>query len=322
MIGADSLKDAQNIEIRIYDIKSLGQEISTLKEKQLFDSIHLIIGAVSGNEYRQLSDIALQNQIPFLSATFPNDGGVSQNPFTIILNPTIGVHCKAIIQFIQKTFPKSNLILLQKKNSQDEKIKRMLETANYESGNVKPIKWISHIASDSFRIDSITNLLDSTKQNLILCASFDEKLAAQCLNIPSNLNSYNLHFLGLPHWETLKETNLPKHKDKIIYYPTAFFNDGSAPFSSFQKLFLEKTEGKASDIAYKGYDIAVNFIQLLIKHQNNFINQINDTDFQQLINYDIQPVKSKETFQPDYFENKRIYIIKKTEGQLSKMGKF
>jgi hypothetical protein len=80
LIGADSLKDANNIEIRIYDPKTKGQEITTLKDNQLFDSIQLIIGAVSGNEYRQLSDIAIEYQIPFLSATFPNDGGITQTP--------------------------------------------------------------------------------------------------------------------------------------------------------------------------------------------------------------------------------------------------
>jgi hypothetical protein len=322
LIAADSLKQSENLEIGIYDTRSREQKIETLKNNNLFDSVHLIIGAVSGNDYRQLSDIALNYQIPFLSATFPNDGGVTKNPFTILLNPTIGVHCNAIIQFIQQSFPNSNLIFIQKKSAQDEKIKRMLESSNQSKGNKKALKWSTYIASENFHIDSVAHLLDSTKQNLIFCASFDERLATQCLNYPVYLKSYNLHFIGLPHWETLKEINLPKHKDKIIYYPTAFYNDGSTDFLNFQKIFLEKTQGKASDIAYKGYDAGMNFLQLLIKHKNNLINQINDPAFQKLIKYNFQPVKSSIKSQPDYFENKSVYLIKKQNGITTKMGKF
>jgi hypothetical protein len=322
LIAADSLRNAGNVEIRIYDTKSDQQKITTLEKNNLFDSIHLIIGAVSGNEYKLLSDIALAHQIPFLSATFPNEGGVKNNPFTIILNPTIGVHCNAIVQFIQQYFFASRLIFLQKKTSQDNRLRTMFIQANQNSGLKKSLKWIEHNASDTFKIDDIIPLLDSTRQNLIICASFDEKLATQCLNYKSDLKPYEIQFIGLPHWETLREVNLTKHNNKTIYFPTAFFNDGSSDFEIFQRIFQEKTLGKASDIAFKGYDAAVNFIQLLIKHQQNFINQINDAQFQKMIHYNIQPVLSAQTKQPDYFENKRIYIIKKTNGLSTKMGKF
>ena len=322
LIALDSLAETDNLEVRIYDIKSRNQQINYLKNRNLFDSLDLIIGAVSGTDYRQLADIALQFQVPFLSATQPNDGGITQNPFTIIINPTISVHCKAIFNFLQQRFATANLIFLQKKGAQDVKIKQYFDSYNLSKNGSKALKWTYHLTQDSLNMAEIEFLFDSTKQNVIICGSFDEKLASECLNLPPSYKSYNIQYVGLPNWETLKELNQPRHKEKTIYYPTAFYNDGSAGFQNFQHTFQEKTQGKASDIAYKGYDLGINFIQLLRKYQFNFINQLNDISFQNFINYNIQPVKLSGKTQPDYFENKRIYLIKKNNGLTSSSGKF
>ncbi|MFN9711031.1 MAG: hypothetical protein ACK55K_06445 [Bacteroidota bacterium] len=322
LLALDTIPEAENVEVRLYDLRDSRLNISSLKKEKIFDSISLIIGAVTGNDYRQLSAIALQYQIPFLSATFPNDGGITQNPFTILLNPTISAHCNALIQFLLQYQKKSNLILLQKKGIQDEKIKNHLEIYNRTKTGKKYLNWSQHIASDSFKTEDIVDLLDSTRQNIIMCGSFDENLAIQCLNTSSSLKTYKIQYIGPPNWETMKELQLPKHKDKTIYYSTSFYNDGSSEFVNFQKIFLTKTEGKASDISFRGYDVAINFIPLLIHHKNDFINQLNDTTYQKLIEYNIQPVFLNKGPRPDYFENKNVYIIKKSNGISVKMGKF
>jgi hypothetical protein len=138
----------------------------------------------------------------------------------------------------------------------------------------------------------------------------------------SNLTSSNIHFVGMPVWETLKELQNPKHKRKTIYYSTSFFNDGSEKFNIFNQKFLSKTNGKPSDIAYKAYDICFNFIHLLIEYNKDFMNRLNDASFNQFIDYNIQPVKNTSLVKPDYFENKRVYIIKRLNGTQTKAGNF
>jgi hypothetical protein len=322
LLALDSIPNAANVEVHFYDLRDNRLNISSLKKENTFDSVNLIIGAVSGNDYRQLAAIALQYQIPFLSVTFPNDGGITQNPFTILLNPTISAHCHAIIKFLLQHQKNSNLILLQKKGTQDEKIKDYLDVYNRTKTGKKLLEWSHHIASDSFKTEDIIDLLDSTRQNIVICGSFDENLAAQCLNISSSLKTYKIQYAGPPSWETMKELQLPKHKDKTIYFPTSFFNNGSSDYLNFQKIFLAKTEGKASDVSFRGYDVALNFIQLLLHHKSEFINQLNDTSYQKLIEYNIQPVFLNKGPRADYFENKNVYIIKKSNGISVKMGKF
>jgi hypothetical protein len=321
LIGLDTIVTS-DAEVLFYDLKSKNQTIEALRSSNSFDSLDLIIGAVSGNEYRSLSEMASERHIPFLSATFPNDGGISGNPFTILLNPTIGVHCQAIARFVQQTFPTGNVIYFRKTGLQEDKIYQNLYLFHQKQYPKSKTRWSSYIPSDSMDIAEIESLLDTARQNILICGSLEEKFNTDFLAMTSVLRQNNLHLMGMPNWETLKELQQNKHKSKTCYYSTSFFNDGSQPFISFQEKFTGKTNGKPSDIAYRGYDAAYYFINLLLKHRNNFINQLNDTSFVQLIDYQILPVKNTPQSQPEYFENKRIYIIRRSQGTNTKVGKF
>ncbi len=322
MIGLDSISAAFPIEVSFFDIKSQNQNIQKLIQGKIFDSLQLIIGAVTGSDYKQLAEIALSSQIPFLSSTMPNDGGISQNPFTILLNPTIAVHCQGIYKFIAQTFPKGNIIYIKKKGVQEDKIFNYLQTINQSNPIRNRINWQTYTMNDSLNTDDISKMIDTTRQNILICGSLEEKFNVNFLNMASNLTSSNIHFVGMPVWETLKELQNPKHKRKTIYYSTSFFNDGSEKFNIFNQKFLSKTNGKPSDIAYKAYDICFNFIHLLIEYNKDFMNRLNDASFNQFIDYNIQPVKNTSLVKPDYFENKRVYIIKRSNGTQTKAGNF
>ena len=78
------------IEAFIYDTKSFFSTPSHgLFKNKLLDSIDLIIGSVKDVDFKQLSDFSAKRNIPFISATYPNDGGVTANPPLAIMNSTL-----------------------------------------------------------------------------------------------------------------------------------------------------------------------------------------------------------------------------------------
>jgi hypothetical protein len=86
-IALDTLSpDGKSADATIYDSKSYTQPISWLIKYKKLDNTDLIIGSVKDPDYRELADFALQKNIPFISATYPNDGGVLANPFLFIVN--------------------------------------------------------------------------------------------------------------------------------------------------------------------------------------------------------------------------------------------
>ena len=98
-IALDSMKAGkENVEAFIYDTKSYTESIVQLISNKKLDNLDIIIGSVKDIEFKQLAEFAHSKNIPFISATYPNDGGVAANPFLVIVNSTLKAHCEAIFR--------------------------------------------------------------------------------------------------------------------------------------------------------------------------------------------------------------------------------
>jgi hypothetical protein len=320
LLALDSIAITQPMRVTVFDIRSAGQTIAELRTKGVFASLDLIIGSVSGTDYRQLADAALFFQIPFLSATFPNDGGVVNNPFTIILNPTLPVHCKAIYNHLLTTEPTANMIYLRKSGVQEDRLADYFDKNNANSAGNPLLKWKTIAVKDSVSKTQLLAELDSTKNNVIIVGSLDERFGMKTLSLLSQLKGYPVSIMGMPTWETIRELNQSPYKELTVFYSTAFYNTGTPAFESFTKKFTELTNGRPSDLAFKGYETAYNFVNLLLKYSDQVLNQLNDTTFHLFTSYDLRPVISGATGKPDYIENKRIYIIRKHNGTTLKVS--
>lgn len=96
-IALDSLAiPNQFINVHIFDTKSKDLSLDQLIKLNKIDSLDLIIGSVKDLEFKQLASFALTKNIPFISSTYPNDGGITANPFLVIVNSTLKSHCEAI----------------------------------------------------------------------------------------------------------------------------------------------------------------------------------------------------------------------------------
>jgi hypothetical protein len=132
MIAFDSLaiSSPDHIEAAIYDTKSYAQPISWLIKNKVLDSLNLIIGAVKDTDYKWLADYALYKNIPFISATYPNDGGVTGNPFVAIMNSTLKAHCEGIYSYILQNHGTEKIFIVKKPGAQEDKIAGYFKTLN------------------------------------------------------------------------------------------------------------------------------------------------------------------------------------------------
>lgn len=321
LMAYDSLMVDEKIEVQLYDVRTASQSVSVLKSKNSFDSLDLIIGSVAGTDYRQLTDIAFQKNIPFISATFPNDGGVTNNPYTIIMNSTLPVHCEAIYSFVLSTYPTDNIIYLRKKGQQEDRLATYFNTANKTASGGSLLKWKKANAADSIKITDIVPMLDSNSNNIIICGSLDERFGLQLINIAKKLpKKYTLQLIGMPTWETMKDISNTDLKELNIFYSTTFYNNNGMFATNFNKTFAGKTFGRPSDVAYKGFETAWYFTNLLLKHKTALLQNLNDKSFKVFTDFDFKPVMNKTSGKPDYIENKRIYILKRSNGVISRMN--
>ncbi|HEY8657646.1 MAG TPA: hypothetical protein VIL78_01315, partial [Hanamia sp.] len=199
-IAFDTLTlNGKKVEAYFYDSKSFTQPIAWLIRNKKLDSINLIIGSVKEPDYSELAQFAVQRSIPFVSVTYPNDGGIRENPFTIIVNSTLKAHCEGIFSYILQKHGTDNIYLVKKKN--DNRIDNYFKEINSAEG--KPLLNIKTIMLDS-SISSygLSMLVDTTKPIVIIGASLDEtfsrKLADACYPIQK---TNPLILIGMPNWD-------------------------------------------------------------------------------------------------------------------------
>lgn len=323
-IALDTINtNKHSVKAFIYDLKSANQNINTLVNNKAFDSLDLMIGSANGNDFKQLAEIALKNNIPFISATYPNDGGITNNPFTVILNATLNTHCWAIYNYIVKSVPTSKLVLFRKTGSTEDRIAAQFSNLNLGSNGKALLNLPVINLPDSFTVANVQKQLDSTRTNTIVSGSMDEnfgrKLASLCAGLSKK---YTINLMGMPTWDGVKDFSKPEFKNFPVYYPANYYNAETDVWSAtVNNSFKVKTSGKAMDMVFKGFECTYYFLSLLMKDKNNFINNLNDKTLRIFTDYDFKPVRSNpQSASPDYFENKRVYILKKLNGVITKVN--
>jgi Periplasmic binding protein len=321
-IALDSMKPGnENIEATIYDSKSYTKNISYLINAKQLDNLDLIIGSVKDADYKQLADFALLKNIPFISATYPNDGGVTANPFTVIMNSTLKAHCEAIYSYLLQQHGTDQIFFCRKKGTQEDKVAGYFKFLNEQDGrallNIKTLNFDSTISSSFFK-----SKLDSNRKSVIIGGSLDENfasdLASACYDLPT---VYNRILIGMPNWDGFSSLQKKDDfKDFPVYFTAPYYNDKKDNYSKIlMGAYAKKFKIKPSDMAFKGFEAVYLFTKLLAKYPNDLINHINDKTEKVFCDYNFRPVLlKKENTTPDYFENKHLYFIRLMNGTTSK----
>ncbi len=321
-IALDSMiMEKENIDASIYDSRSYTQSINTLIKNKKLDSLDLIIGSVKDTDYKQLADFAFLKNIPFISATYPNDGGVTGNPFTVIINSTLKAHCEAIYSYLLQNHGTDLIYLCRKKGTQEDKVAAYFKMLNEQDG--KALLNIQTLNTESsFTADFLKPKLDSNRQSVIIGGSLDESfaigLAVACYSL---FEAYPITLIGMPNWDAFASLQKKDDFENFpIYFTSPYYNNKWDNYSKMlTAAYLKKYKTKPSDMAYKGFESVYMFVKLLTKYPDDLINHINDKSVKVFCDYNIRPVSLiKNSLTPDYFENKHLYFIKLFNGVKSK----
>jgi len=272
-------------------------------------------------EYKQLADFALAKNVPFISAAYPNDGGVTANPFVVILSSTLKAHCEAIYSFLLQGHGTDKIFLCRKKGPQEDRVASYFKSINEQDG--KPLLTIQTLNFDStLNSDILKKKLDSNRSSIIIGGSLDENFAVKLAHACDDLDEeYPLTLIGMPNWDGFKSFAKKEEFDGFpVYFTTPYFNKKEDAYSRMlTNGYSKKLKGKPSDMAFKGFECAQLFVKLLTKYPTDFMSHINDKNLKVFSDYNIKPVMlKKENTVPDYFENKHLNFIKIYNGNMTK----
>jgi hypothetical protein len=318
-IALDSLPlPNATIIAHFFDTKSETGSIEKLIMEGKLDSMQLIIGSVRDEDFSGLAGFAKRKSIPFISATYPNDGGITANPYLVIVNSTLKSHCESIFSFLLQNHGTDNIVHVRKKGSQEDRVAGYFNTVNRtDGGNLLKIKTLN--LDSNFNL--LKNSLDSNQQNIIVAGSLDEDFARSICQAASSLKKkYRITLIGMPNWDGFTSLSAKELKDFPIHYTSAYFNNKWDDKSKMiQDLYLKKYKGKPSDYAFKGFEMIHVFSQLLSSYPVSMMAHLNDYAYNVFCAYNFKAVYlSKDKSIPDYYENKHVYFLKKLNGVVSK----
>lgn len=315
-LAIDSMKkEGLQLEIHVYDTRSASRPLMSVLRSEEIKQMDLLIGHVmNANEANLLVQMAASLTIPFINVNLPIEAGARNNPYYVILNSTLPTQCAGIYKFLQKNYSVSTIVVFRKKGSTEDLLKNYFTEAEKSTLGV-PLKMKYVTLENNFTQDDITDYLDSNKTNVCLVASLDAFFGQQvCQQLAAVSSSYTTTVMGMPTWWQF-DFDKPIFKGIEIYYSTPFYiNPADSLVLGVQEHFRTNFYSRPSDMVYRGYETIYHFGHLLASNGKNISSSLGDKKFKLFTQFDIQPVIDKQTMTLDYFENKKLYFVKKVDG--------
>lgn len=306
-------KEGVKAVVHVYDTRSKEKFVTTITKPEMRE-MDLIIGHVTLNEAALLARVASMLQVPFINTNFPNDANVKNNPNFVILNPTLYTHCEGIYKFLQKNFSLSRITVFTRKGAQEDRLKQYLAEVEKNTASVSlKLKYVTLPAN--FTEAQLLPYLDSNTTNVCMSGSLDVGFAQRlCQQLAGLSESYATTVMGMPTWDVI-DFSKPQFKGIEIYYSSPFYIDtASYLVNNVYESFKNDFYSRPSDMVFRGFESLYHFIHLLDTHNKNIGSSLGDKQDTLFYEFNIQPVLDRQTMTLDYFENKKLYFIRKTDG--------
>lgn len=308
-LALDSLQRT-GAPLEVFFCDSRGKEsINYQLAKPEMRDVQMIIAETNAPETRLLAEAALHKKIPFISATFPNDAGIDNDPYFVILNTTLKAQAEGIYHFLQKYHSLDKIVVFRKPGTQEDLLKSYLnEVVKTSVSTPLNMKYVD-IGAD-YVPQTLATHLDSTKRTVVLAGSLDESFAIKLTQALSAINSkYPVRVIGMPTWENF---NFGRANDLEIIYTTPFNYDRSSPLqTALNTQYVRTMSAKPSDLFFRGYETTLRFANLLLESGRDVASNLSKKESPVFTPFDIQPVfKDQSKMSLDYFENKHLYFIK------------
>ena len=316
-LALDSLsEEGAQLEVFVYDTRSTKEPLVQQLEKPELNDVEMILAYAGSQESWSIASRAAAKKIPYINVNLPNDAGITNNPYFVMLNSTLQTHLDRIYRYVQKNYPLDPVIVFRKKGQMEDVIKTSFEATSKSipSPSLK-IKYVD--LTDSFTARQLAARLDSNFHSICIAGSLDENFARRLsTELASISQQYPLTLIGMPTFDNLtKDFTTPQYKGLEIVYSTPFYNSRMDKVSqSIGNYFNAKMYARPSDMVMRGYEATWRFSKLLLEYGKDLASNLTRKEFNVFRELDIQPVINKQTNTLDYFENKKLFLVKWQDG--------
>jgi len=293
-------------DIYIHDISATTSSIEQLIVTDSLRSSDLIIGFVPAQQVSALATYAAEKQINFVSAFSPSDASIQENPYFILLNPTLQSNCASIVASVLKLRDKERVLVYKHNNVSID------STAFHYI--VDQANGLDYTEVDCSQLPDSTLLaskLDSTNMNIIVIPVMDvtyaEKLVQQ---LHKSFPKYEFEIFGMPSWKSITTNRkmIDWGAHIAINITQAYYIDPTVSAGQLLATAYRSTYGsQPNEIAFRGYELVYWMTDLLQKYGPVFNEKMEDNGMAIFTRFDLKPKIDKEQ-QLQYIENKHLYL--------------
>jgi len=209
------------------------------------------------------------------------------------------------------------LVFFRKNGVQEDRLKGYFADIDKKTASV-PLKIKYVTLDDGFDAAALAANMDSTQQTVCIAGSLDEAFATRLCGLLASLNkTYRTTVIGMPTWDNL-DLSKPEFAGEEIAYSTPFYlNPADTLVKIIQQNFKTRFYSRPSDMVFRGYESVYRFTKLLLLHGKDLSGSIGEKKFKVFNDFEITPVfLNRQTMTLDYFENKKVYFVKKMDGNV------
>jgi hypothetical protein len=311
-MAIDSLnQEGLTLDIHVYDSRGANRKFDSVLNSEELKTMNLIIGHVNVNEAALLAHKAALLQIPFINANYPVSANVTNNPYYVVMNTTLQTHYVGIYRYLQRNHSLAEIIVFKKKG--DEQLRNFFTEFEKNTSVKLKVKYVNLDAN--FTSEQLKAYLKTDKTNVCLAGSLDQVFAQNlCAHLASLSATHPCTVVGMPTWDVI-EFERSQYKGLEIVYSTPFYIAPAGKLAAtVYDDFKTNYYSRPTDMVFRGFETLYHFAHLLNEHGDNLKGNLNDKRFMLFNEVDIQPVVNKNTAAVDYYENKKLYFVKKMDG--------
>lgn len=317
LLAADTLAAmGRKIDVYVHDIRDPSSSIRTITSAgSAMAGTDLIIGMLQSNEIPEVAGFAKRQQVNFLSALSPSDAGIKDNPYFILVQPTLNMHLHQMIRYALKKYKHEPKVLLyDRNNSGEQEAYEQLTNALNEEKNIKPLD-LSHSSIDSA---TLAALMDPDELNVVFVGVLQTEKAEAILKTLAILTPrFRIEVFGLPSWKSVRGLNVPGYYGDLgINYTTPFhYNYQSRRGEAIRAAYADRFGGIPTEMVLRGYESLYWMAHLLYTYGPVFNTEMEKIGEASFTKYDIKPSwTGKNDFL--YFENRQLYIFRYQQGNM------
>jgi hypothetical protein len=295
------------MDVYVHDVSAAESSVEKLLSKDSLHNSDLIIGFVPGGQVALLAKYAQTKHINFVSAFSPSDANVKDNPYFLLLSPTLQTHCNFLLSKISGKYPKENIVIYHRN-------KVALDSTAYSyltsDGELKQVKEVDcNTLPDSTKL---TLLFDSVGTNVVIMPIMDNQYAESLLKqLNDNFPEFHFEIYGMPSWKAMISGKKAGAFDDNIdinlsapYYFDPTVSSGQTLANRYKQLY----SNKPNEMVYRGFETTYWFADLLHKYGTIFNEKVNDNGMAIFTPFDLKPKWDKDN-NFYYNENKHLYIF-------------